>query len=136
MYLYHFTDYRNVNSITQEGLLSWPLIYQLGINAILGSNELSRFLDKRKGLSKYVRLALKPKHPMLGQCLQEGRIARAVWLKIDEAILRQPGVLYSDTNAAANRATINNHPSTAFKGCYDAEILIPKFISSKHILNL
>jgi hypothetical protein len=73
---------------------------------------------------------------MLGQCLREGRIARAVWLKIDNAVLRQPGVLYSDTNAAANRATINNNPETAFKGCYDAEIFIPKLISSKHIINL
>jgi len=136
MYLYHFTDCRNIKSITQAGLLSWPIIDQLGIYAIKGSNELSRFLDKRKGLEQYVRLALQPIHPMLGQCLREGRIARAVWLKIDNAVLRQPGVLYSDTNAAANRATINNNPETAFKGCYDAEILIPKLISSKHIINL
>ena len=50
---------------------------------------------------------------MLNYCLKDGRIERACWLAIDDAVLNFPGVYYSNTNAAANRATINQNPNTA-----------------------
>ena len=136
MALYHFTDYRNIHSIKEFGLLSWPLIDSYGIDAVKGSNQLSRDLDMRKGFEEYVRLALKPKHPMLNYCLRDGRIERACWLAIDDAVLNFPGVYYSNTNAAANRATINQNPNTAFNGEYDAEILVPRKIATNFILNI
>jgi hypothetical protein len=136
MALYHFTDNRNINSIKKFGLLSWPLIDSYGIEAIKGSNPLSRELDKRKGFEEYVRLALKPYHPMLNYCLRDGRIESAIWLTIDEGVLDIPGVYYSNTNAAVNRATINQDPNNAFNGEYDAEILIPIKIATNFILNI
>ena len=136
MALYHFTDYRNIHSIKEFGLLSWPLIDSYGIDAVKGSNQLSRDLDMRKGFEEYVRLALRPKHPMLNHCLRDGRIERACWLAIDDSVLNFSGVYFSNTNAAANRATINQNPNTAFHGEYDAEILIPKKIATNFILNI
>jgi|TARA_B110000211_G_C13905998_1_gene476188 hypothetical protein len=136
MALYHFTDYRNIHSIKEFGLLSWPLVDSYGIDAIKGSNPLSRRLDMSKGFEEYVRLALRPKHPMLNYCLRDGRIKSAIWLTIDEGVLGIPGVYYSNTNAAATRAIINQNPNTAFHGEYDAEILIPKKIATNFILNI
>ena len=136
MALYHFTDNRNIISIKKFGLLSWPLVDSYGIEAIKGSNQLSRELDKRKGFEEYVRLALKPYHPMLNRCLIDGRIESAFWLTIDEGVLDIPGVYYSNTNAAANRATINQDPDNAFNGEYDAEILVPRKIAINYILNI
>jgi len=136
MRLYHFTDSRNINSIKKFGLLSWPLIDSYGIEAIKGSNPLSREIDKRKGFEEYVRLALKQYHPMLNYCLRDGRIESAIWLTIDEGVLNMPGVYYSNTNAAANRATINQDPNNAFNGKYDAEILVPRKIAINYILNI
>jgi hypothetical protein len=134
MALYHFTDSRNVNSIMRHGLLSWPLIFKYDIDAILSSNELSRNLDSNKGLGPYVRLALKPSHKMLNRVLKDGTIQELVWLQIDDSILNNNGVLYSDTNAAANRATINYDWRNAFNNGDDqAEILIPQKISPNYI---
>ena len=136
MELYHFTDSRNINSIRKFGLLSWPLVDSYGLDVIKGSNELSRELDERKGFSEYVRLALKPYHPMLNRCLWDGRIESAFWLTIDKEVLDIPGVYYSNTNAAATRATINQDPNNAFNGEYDAEILVPRKIAINYILNI
>lgn len=114
----------------RHGLLSWPLIFKYNINAILSSNELSRSLDNRRGLGSYVRLAPQPSHRMLKRVLNDGTIQRLVWLKIDNSILNNSGVLYSDTNATANKATINNDWRNAFdNGDDQAEILIPRKIS-------
>ena len=108
------------------------------MSATLNHNSiyLSRELDERKGFSEYVRLALKPYHPMLNRCLWDGRIESAFWLTIDKEVLDIPGVYYSNTNAAATRATINQDPNNAFNGEYDAEILVPRKIAINYILNI
>lgn len=134
MALYHFTDRRNIQSIKRHGLLSWPLIYRYNIPAVLSSNELSRRLDKNKGLEEYVRLALQPNHRMLNYILRTGRIQSHIWLKIDDSILNDSGVLYSDTNAASGRARINRDWRNAFEyGDDQAEILIPGRIHQNFI---
>ena len=93
MALYHFTDARNIESIMTHGLLSWPSVFKYGIDAVLGSNELSRRLDARRGHQNYVRLAPQANHPMLYFAMNDGRIDDYVWLEIDEAVLYKNGVL-------------------------------------------
>ena len=136
MALYHFTDSRNLLSIKKYGLLSWPILIERSINSYMGSNQLSRNLDERKGFERFVRLALRPRHRMLNYCLRDGRISQAFWLKIDQRILNHSGIYYSNTNAAANRAIINANPNTAITGDDQAEILIPERITTNYILNI
>ena len=136
MELYHFTDSRNLLSIKKLGLLSWPILFECNISSYMGSNQLSRNLDERKGFERYVRLALQPRHRMLNYCLMDGRINQAIWLSIDDSILMQSGIFYSNTNAAANRAIIDNDPDTALNGDDQAEILIPERITTNYILNI
>jgi hypothetical protein len=134
MALYHFTDARNIESIMTHGLLSWPLVYLYDIDAVMGSNEISRRLDARRGHQEYVRLAPQPNHPMLYFAMNDGRIDDYVWLEIDEAVLYKNGVLYSDMNATANDATIDSDSDTVFVyGDRQAEILIPSRIDPKYI---
>jgi hypothetical protein len=55
----------------------------------------------------------------------DGRIRAVVWLTIDDAVTRWRATLFSDRNAAANAAVINNNPQTAL-GSNDpqAEVLV------------
>jgi len=134
MALYHFTDSRNIESIMTHGLLSWPLLYRLDIDAVMGSSELSRNLDARRDHEDYVRLATQPDHPMLYYAKNDGRIDDYVWLEIDEAILNKTGVLYSSTNATANGAIIDSNSETAFEyGDNQAEVLVPSRIDPQYI---
>jgi hypothetical protein len=69
--LYHFTDRSCLPSIANSGLLSWVGLEKAGIVGKKGSSELSRALDRRKGLGDFVRLSFSPKHPMLFVALKE-----------------------------------------------------------------
>ena len=93
----------------------------------------SRGLDLRKGLEDYVRLAIDDYHPMAYMAERQGRVEKLVWLTIDDRVLRfRP--LYSNKNAAANDAVINDDPNTAFESENEqAEVLIPGFISLRWI---
>lgn len=134
MPLYHFTDESNVASIQKFGLLSWPELRKRRIPHRPNSNDLSRNLDKRKGLQDYVRLALSPDHPMAFKALSEKRISKVVWLEITDEVVDLPGVLFSDTNAAANHACVNNRRRTAFRSSdRQAEVLVPRRVDPKHI---
>ncbi len=132
--LYHFTDSRNVESIKKHGLLSWPILLERGIQHFPGSNELSRDLDRRKNYQDYVRLALKPKHPMADFALREGRICELVWLEIDDMVIRWRATLFSDRNATDNEAVIDKERATAFSSQdTQAEVLIKESLNPKWI---
>ncbi len=131
--MYHFTDPRNIPSIRKHGLLSWRRLADRGIAHFPASSPLSRDLDERKGLADYVRLALRPEHPMAWRAVHEGRIEEFVWLKVDRTVMRF-GALFSDKNAAAADATIDSNWSTALKSDDpQAEVLVPGFISPRWI---
>ncbi len=141
--LYHFTDRQNIQSIIRNGgLYSWVRCEasDMVISRPGGSN-LSRQLDRRKGLEGYVRLGFVKDHPMMYNAVADGRISDPVVLEIDLDVVRLSDVLYSDRNAAANGANVG-HGLDALrvihfdliqrgkwrteeeKGFYQAEVLI------------
>lgn len=134
MPLYHFTDGRNVPSIRRYGLLSWQLLVGRGIQHFPASNELSRELDARKDLQNYVRLCLRPQHPMATRALYERRVESLVWLEIDDVVTRWRATRFSDRNATANEARVDSSPATAFSSQDpQAEILVEGSLNPKWI---
>ena len=135
MTLYHFTDERNIESIKENGLISW---HRLNVRKIVhypASNQLSRELDVRKNLQDYVHLTFNRNNPMARRAEREGRIGKLVWLIIDEAACKgNPSALYSDMNATANSAVISDDPRTALaSGDSQREILMRESIEAKWI---
>ena len=125
MRLYHFTDPRNIESIRRSGLLSWHQLVQQQIMHYPGSNEDSRRIDARKCLENYVHLCLLPEHSMAELAVQHKRIENYVWLSIDDRVIRLASTLFSDQNATANAAIINDDPKTAFSSKNPrAEVLV------------
>ncbi len=134
MFLYHFTDWRNLESIEEHGLLSWPILFSMGIRHFPGSNSLSRTLDKKKKVQNYVHLCTRKYHPMLGRCLNDGRIQRVAWLIIDPAVIRWGATLFSDENATSDSAEIGSDPSIALDSFSDqAEVMVSGSLSSRWI---
>lgn len=133
MPLYHFTDVSNLDSIRRMGLRSWKRLVERGIRHRPASDGASRSLDLKKGLEDYVRLAIADYHPMAYMAEKQGRVEGLVWLTIDDRVLRfRP--LFSNKNAAAGDAIIDDDPRTAFESENDqAEVLIPGFISLRWI---
>lgn len=123
--LYHFTDAVNVPSIRRHGLLSWPQLDARGIDYRPASNSLSRELDRRRGLAGYVRLTLRPEHPMAWRALHEGRVGPLVWLQVDGIVGRWRTTRFSNGNAASSGATVNGDWRTAFESQDpQAEVLV------------
>lgn len=156
--LYHFTDFENLESIVQNGgLYSWLECEKKGINVSKpGGGDLSRVLDRRKGLEDYVRLSFAHEHPMMHVAMREGRISSPVILEIDPEVALLEGTKFSDRNAASNDAIIgygqdglrNIKFDVVTKSChyydleedekkyYQAEILVENFIPLKYITNI
>lgn len=134
MTLYHFTDSRNLPLIRKYGLLSWKRLVQRNIMHWPASSEDSRKLDARLNLEDYIRLCTRREHPMAIRALREGRIKNYVWLEINDAVTRWTATLYSNDNAVAKRAIINNNSRTALESnSIQAEILVMGGLNAKWI---
>ena len=135
--LYHFTDERNLESIKKNGLMCWSLLLNKKIPFIPASDHLSRSLDVKKGLQKYVRLCLSPNHPMAYVAHKDGRIGRYKWLEITYYPLFWNTTLFSNKNATANDAIVNGDKSTALDSDDpQAEILGYMALNTSYIKNL
>jgi hypothetical protein len=110
LHLFHFTDSGNLPSIRKVGLMSANHLAKESVTAILNSDPLSRKLDARAGLEKYVRLSFCSKNPMMYVAKKEGRISHPVLLKIKLEVVSRPGVLFSDCNALRSGAVISQRP--------------------------
>lgn len=154
VYLYHFTDRRNLESIRQHGgLFSWQTCLNKGINIpYAGGDGNSRLLDRRHGLQDYVRLSLCDDHPMMWRLKQMGYDLVLLKIKVDAAVLRD--TLFSDMNATDNQhshggslqdlkkirfsATKRRYVSrddADFK-YHQAEVMVKTFIPAEYIVNL
>ena len=153
--LYHFSSSDNHVSIMEHGLYSLKYILSpngVRLNATLSSNELSRSLDTEKKYDDYVRLSLFPYHPMMYTAVKDGRLKQGHIdvFKISLDILKMPGVMFSNVNAASNVAKIMYTPEhfewdvLALKESYrfihrdkkpyrQAEILVPQMVSNDFI---
>lgn len=109
-YLYHMTDIGNLGSILENGLLSHNEAHREGRIATdisdhtvqdIRSNKADPFY--KRALHEYVPLYFSPRNPMLYRRreMQED----IVILGVDARLLLEPGVLFTDGNAAANETT-------------------------------
>jgi len=95
-FLYHFTDPKNLPSISEHGILSKSEIARRNILVPApGGNQWSRDADAAKGLSNYVNLCLTRSHPMCHIATNDGRIESPRYLAISPEILRTEGVVVS-----------------------------------------
>lgn len=134
MPLYHFTDERNLPSIKQRGLVSWQRLVSRRIQHWPASSEDSRRYDERRNLQDYVRLCLRKEHPMAYIAVREGRIEKYVWLEISDEVMKWRATLFSDDNAVAHRANIDNNPRTALdSSSIQAEVLVHAGVNANWI---
>ncbi len=120
---YHFTDIRNIDLIKQhKGLYSIKKQIELGIEVQHpGGNNISRKIDKTRGLDAYVHLCFNDNHQMEYRAKEDGRIGESKFLKIDTDILDLDEIMYSP--GVANKTGTQIVPiSTAIKQI-DYEIL-------------
>lgn len=156
--LYHFTDFDNLESIIKHGgLYSWADCEEKGIKiAKPGGGDLSRSLDKKGRLERYVRLGFTGDHPMKYVAMEDGRISNPVVLEIDLEAALWDDTLYADRNATRNGAnvggTVDDLKAIRFglfnrmmryydmteeaKMHYQAEVLVKNFIPLKYITNI
>ncbi len=107
--IWHFTDKSNLASIKKYGLLSLRLLSQKNIDVpCYGANSFSHFLDRSKGIDKYVHLAIIPDHPMLYIKKRNGEIPNPIWLEIDVSILFEKESLCCNQIANKNSARCYN----------------------------
>jgi len=120
--LWHFTDKKNLESISEFGLLSWKELCRRGlVPAAPGGNDWSHEADQRFGVDGYVHLSFSKQHPMLYVAKKDGRITDPIWLKIDLSVLDDNNVRY--TNAVANKAGIGLLENKAAKESIDLAAL-------------
>ncbi len=153
--LYHFTDMENLQSIKRSGALySWHYCLTNNIEIpVPGGGELSRQLDRRKGLQNYVRVSFTRSHPMM--YVPPTRANNCVILEIDPEVIFWHKTKYADKNATRNDVNIGstiedfkrikfnivklrNHfdLSETDKSYYQGEILVFEKIPVKYIRNL
>ncbi len=152
--LYHFTDMRNLNSISElGGLFSWLELEKKGIDIpAAGGSDLSRDLDGINHLKDYVHLSFRRDPPMLSSIQSEGRIGRAFIFEISPDVIFFSRTRFSDVNAASIRMGTNIGNSLSIfqtirfdvlwarwdeetKPYVQAEVLIPNHVPKDFILN-
>lgn len=155
--LWHFTDQSNLDSIKQHGgLLSLAELNKRGIEVPEpGGNEISHQEDKQKGLDNYIHLTFYNANPMLWVAQKkENRIPNPKWLEINRDLLFGKDVLFCKGVANKREAELIDATEAekqidfetlfeytncggaelqAHREAQKSEILIPNFISLKHI---
>ena len=154
VYLYHFTDRRNLESIRKHGgLFSWQTCLNKGISIpYAGGDGNSRLLDRRHRLQDYVRLSLCDDHPMMWRLKQMGYDLVLLKIKIDAAVLRD--TLFSDMNATDNQhshgGSLQDLKKIRFSAAkrryvrkddsdfkyHQTEVMVKTFLPAEYIINL
>ncbi len=95
-HLYHFTDVTNLPKIKRlDGLYSTAKLKEMGEDFQAGGDEDSLSLDIRSGMDQFVHLCFALRHPMESYIKARNPQANLYYLKIDRAILYQPGVQFA-----------------------------------------
>ena len=155
--LYHFTDRENVESIIRHGgLYSWKDCEEKGIAIPKpGGAGLSRSLDARDGLERYVRVSFVRDHPMMYVAMNEQRISNPVILEIDPEVVLWEDTKFCNRNVTRNDASFGGslddlqsiHFDTVLrkryfdlddgeKTYYKAEVMVKHCIPLKFITNI
>lgn len=118
---FHFTDAKNIASISANGLLSMSELRKRGIPVTTGGNQWSLDADIGCGMDAYVHLCFRDNQPMAYAATQDGRIESLKWLKIDPAVASEPGVLVSDD--VANQRDITPLPIAQMLDSLDLDVI-------------
>jgi hypothetical protein len=123
-HLYHFTDMVNMPKIRElGGLYSTAILKEMGIDFCSGGDEDSLSLDMRCGMDKFVHLCFELRHPMAGRVKQRKPHTNLFYLKIDRAILYQPGVLFATGVGYANGVSTAPVADAAAQNLIDFQVL-------------
>lgn len=106
LYLFHFTDSRNITKIQElGGLFSYLELANSTVNGIVcGGNDWSHCADNISGVDDYVHLCFTTNHPMEYLARQEGRIQKTSWISVHRDVLLIDGVRF--TNEVANKTGV------------------------------
>ena len=152
--LYHITEFRNLESILRNGLLSLDDLENQKINPEYSSSQNSRNIDKNSGLSKYVRLAYTPFYDMISARIGYYKtLEEPIILSISPEVLKFTGVKFTNKNAICNDAYLSdedeifdsldfekiylprdssNYKLEEYKNARQSEILIPQKIDIQY----
>lgn len=106
--LVHVTDFSNLESILKNGLLSLDELENQIIKAKYLSSDESRSIDKRFGLSKYVRLTYTAFYDMIPAAIYYKNLEKPVIILISPEVLKFSGVKFTNKNAISNDADLYN----------------------------
>jgi hypothetical protein len=160
-HLYHFTDVSNMPNIRElEGLYSTAKLREMGIEFCSGGDADSLSLDIGCGMDQFLHLCFDLRHPMAGRVKERRPDANLFYLKIDRAILYQPGVLFATGVGYASGVNTVPVADAAAQGLIDfqvlytfmpwgdpqvqqrrraaelCEVLVPDYVAMKFIRNL
>jgi hypothetical protein ilyop_1056 len=152
--LVHVTEFNNLESILENGLLSLDELKNRNIITKYCTSNNSRDIDRQRTLSKYVRLAYTPFYDMLPKALHAGDLKNPVILLISPEVLKLTKVKFTIKNAISNDAILYdedkifdlldfekiytprdrfNCSSKEYKNARQSEILVPQKIEIKYI---
>ncbi len=87
-----------------DGLYSTAKLREMDEDFCSGGDEDSLSLDARCGMDQFVHLCWATGHPMAGRIKERRPDANLYYLKIDRAVLHQPGVRFATGVGYANNA--------------------------------
>lgn len=120
--LFHFTDGRNLPSVSKHGLLSLRELRRRGIKIEApGGNDWSQDSATRRGLDQYVNLSLRDRHPMEYVATKEGRVKDAKYLQVKLEVLMSPAIRF--TADVSNKAGVPLLTWEEAQNAFDWEIL-------------
>lgn len=101
-YIYHVTEYKNLESILKNGLLSQRIIESEEIDVKYMTGEMSRILDKRLGSHEYVRLAYTLAYDMFSAKIHYNMLEDPVILLIEPEIILKDNTKFTLANGVLN----------------------------------
>ena len=123
-HLFHFTDVTNLAGIRRlEGLFSTAMLREMGEEFLPGGDQDSLALDSGCGMDKFIHLCFDVRHPMAHRLKERKPDAELIYLKIDRAVLHQPGVMFSTGVGYANNAETVSIADASERGLIDFRAL-------------
>lgn len=152
--LVHVTEFNNLESILENGLLSLDELENQNMEVKYSSSQDSRDIDKHWGLSKYVRLAYTPFYDMISARIGYYKtLKNPIILLISAEVLKFTGIKFTNKNAICNDAILydedeifdtldfekiylprdtDNYNLEEYKNARQSEILIPQKIDIQY----
>lgn len=153
--VYHFTSYKNVDSIKKYGICSIVYLKELGVKVDYVSTSKSQSIDENKGFADYIHLGFEKRHPMLMNALAKGQLASYKIYDVAPSVLFLKDTVYSNKNAIKRGVQFSdsidfllNIPFKTFhkknyfylsdkeKDNYQSEVLVKHNIPHDLILNI